>query len=187
MLEIEIKYRVREFAAIEAQLRRWKTELHEERDDVDEYFQAPHRDFAKTDEAFRLRRIGSANLITYKGPRTDATTKTRLEIEIPLAEGDGPAKDFEKLVQALGFRPVALVRKRRRVFALSRDGFDVEVCLDHVEEVGDFVELEIVAPPETLEAARTVLLQMANELGLEEKERRSYLEMLLENRTKTAK
>ncbi|HLW68177.1 MAG TPA: class IV adenylate cyclase [Gemmataceae bacterium] len=186
MLEIEIKFRVHDFAPLEAKLREWKTEQREERDDIDEYFRAPHRDFAKTDEAFRLRRIGEKNFITYKGPRTDVATKTRLEIEVPLGDGVEPATDLERLVHALGFQPVAVVHKLRRVFKLKRQEFDVEVCLDIVESVGHYAELEIVAPEEQLEKARSLLLQMAKELDLTEMERRSYLELLLEKKSKSS-
>jgi adenylate cyclase class 2 len=186
MLEIEVKYSVHDFASLEAKLRQWKAEQREERDDADEYFRAPHRDFAKTDEAFRLRRIGNQNAITYKGPRIDAATKTRLEIEVPLADGTKTAEDFQNLVKALGFAPVAVVRKHRRIFALKRSECDIEICMDQVQDVGDFVELEIMAPQEALEQARSVLLQLAKELGLEKSERRSYLEMLLEKKSKSS-
>ena len=55
---------------------------------VDQYFAHPARDFAQTDEALRLRRVGKQNFITYKGSKIDATTKTRREIELPLAPGE---------------------------------------------------------------------------------------------------
>jgi adenylate cyclase class 2 len=186
MLEIEVKYRVNDFAALEAKLHQWKAEQREERDDSDEYFRVPHRDFAKSDEAFRLRRIGAKNFITYKGPRTDAMTKTRLEIEVPLAEGNEPAQDFERMVEALSFTPVAVVCKHRRIFDLKRSDYQIEVCLDQVQDVGSFVELEIMAPQEELEQAKTVLFQLAQELGLKKSERRSYLEMLLEKKSKSS-
>src|SRR5271166_521604 len=98
--------------------------LHE----ADHYFNAPDRNFARTDEALRIRRIGAANRVTYKGPKLDAETKTRTEIEVGLAEGDQAASDFARLVIHLGYRLVAIVRKQRRVFHLERDGFALEVC-----------------------------------------------------------
>jgi adenylate cyclase class 2 len=55
----------------------------------------------------------------------------------------------------------------------------MEACLDEVERVGRFAELEILAPEEHLDSARTVLLSTAAALGLTQSERRSYLEMLL--------
>jgi adenylate cyclase class 2 len=179
MLEVEIKFRVGDFKPIEVRLTTVKADSIEVRDDADSYFNAPHRDFARTDEAIRVRQIGSRNFVTYKGPRIDARTKTRTEIEVPLGDGEEPAADFKRLLIALGFRPVAVVRKHRRVFELERNGFPVQVCLDEVEGVGRFAEVEIIAPAEQLEPARTALHELAAELGLVESERRSYLELLL--------
>ena len=161
------------------QLRRWSAHLAEDREDADAYFNAPHRDFAKTDEAFRVRRIGPKNFITYKGPKTDAQTKTRREIEVALANGVAVADQFQELVTALGFRPVAVVRKRRRVYDLTGGGFTLHICLDDVTGVGQYAEVEIVAPESELDRAKAVVLQVAADLGLTEMERRSYLELLL--------
>jgi adenylate cyclase class 2 len=179
MLEVEVKYPAADFAAIERQLSAWDAHEDSPRNDEDHYFNAPDRDFAVTDEALRLRRIGERNFVTYKGPKRDAQTKTRTEIEVPVAPGDTAAADFTQLLTALGYRPVAVVRKRRRLFHLQRGGFEVEATLDDVEGVGHYAELEILAPEDQLDAARAVLLQTASELGLSGSERRSYLELLL--------
>lgn len=179
MLEVEMKFRITTFASIEERLRSWDAKLRIARQDADHYLNAPDRDFAKTDEALRLRRIGQANYLTYKGPKRDAQTKTRSELEVPLPEGDAAAEQFLQLFQYLGYRLVRVVQKQRRIFHLCRDGYDLEVCLDELPELGCFVELEIQAPEEALDSARAVLLQTATELGLANSERRSYLELLL--------
>jgi adenylate cyclase class 2 len=179
MLEVEVKYARADFAAVEARLREWGAREDPPRTDADHYFNAPDRDFAVTDEALRLRRIGDRNLVTYKGPKRDAQTKTRTEIEVPIAPGDAAAADFTRLLMHLGYRPVAVVRKARRAFHLRRGGFDLEVTLDDVEGVGRFAELEIQAPEEQLDPARDVVLETAAGLGLSANERRSYLELLL--------
>ena len=179
MLEVEVKYAGADFAALERRLREWGAREDPPRSDADHYFNAPDRDFAVTDEALRLRRIGDRNFVTYKGPKRDAQTKTRTEIEVPFAPGGQAAEDFARLLVQLRYRPVAVVRKARRLFHLRRGDFALEVTLDDVEEVGRFAELEIQAPEEQLDAARNVLLQTAAELGLSANERRSYLELLL--------
>lgn len=181
MLEVEVKYRNADRAAAVATLLDWGAVLEQDRADVDLYFRAPDRDLKATDEAFRLRRIGAKNYLTYKGPRRDAVTKTRPEIEVALAEGDATAADTEKLLRALGYEPVTAVRKKRRVYRFRRDGFDLEACFDTVERVGEFVELEILAEEAQYDAAREVLLAAAAELGLTEQETRSYLAMTLES------
>ena len=154
MLEIEVKYRAGDHAAVEAKLRHNSARLTEEREDADAYFNAPHRDFAQTDEALRIRRIGAGNFVTYKGPKTDAQTKTRREIEVALADGSTAAEQFQEILQVLGFRPVAVVRKRRRIFEMNRDGFTLHVSLDDVTGVGKYAEVEIVAPESDLEDLR---------------------------------
>src|SRR5437868_12704695 len=176
-----MKFPVADFAALERRLASWGVPPAV-LDESDHYFNAPDRDFARTDEALRVRRIGPANFVTYKGPKRDLQTKTRTEVEVPLAEGDRAAEQFMHLLQHLGYRPVAVVRKRRRIYRLTREGYAVEVCLDDVEGVGRFAEVEIQAPEEQLPAARDVLLRTAAELGLSGSERRSYLEMLLASR-----
>jgi adenylate cyclase class 2 len=178
MLEIEMKFPVADFAPLRQRLADWGA-VGEEREDADHYFNAPDRDFARTDEALRLRRIGAANFVTYKGPKRDAQTKTRTEVEVPLAPGDAVADGFRQLLTHLGYRFVSVVRKRRTLFHLRREGYDLEVCLDDVEGVGRFAELEIQAPESELERGRGVLQRAAAELGLTASERRSYLEMLL--------
>jgi len=180
VLEVEVRYRTADRGGVIARLVGWGATLAQDRTDVDLYFNAPGRDLKASDEAFRLRRIGVENRLTYKGPRLDAETRTRTEIEIPLAEGDEVAADAGRMLVALGFRPVVTVRKQRQVYRFARGGFAMEACFDDVELVGPFVELEILAPEDQYEPAKSVLLQAAADLGLTEKETRSYLGMVLE-------
>jgi adenylate cyclase class 2 len=182
MLEIEMKFPVTDLAAVGARLIEASAGQTDARQEVDQYFNAPDRDFARTDEALRLRHIGPVNLVTYKGPKLDPQTKTRREVEVRLADGPDAANAFAQLLSRLGYRSVTMVSKRRRVFHIERQGFSVEICLDEVEGLGPFVELEIMAPEDNLNEARTLLLQLAAELGLSHSERRSYLELLLEAR-----
>ena len=179
MLEIEQKYADADFPGLERLLAAWGARPGPAEDEADHYFNAPDRDFARTDEAFRLRRVGASSRLTYKGPKRPAAVKVRTEIEVPLADGDGPAGDMARLLVHLGYRPVAVVRKHRRTFHLDRGGFALAVCLDEVEGLGRFAEVEVLAPEERAEAARGVLAEAAEALGLSRVERRSYLGLLL--------
>src|SRR5438045_532648 len=144
MLEVEVKYAVDDFAPLEAALARWGATLSPARRDADHYFNAPDRDFARTDEAFRVRSTGAENFVTYKGPKRDLETKTRLEVEVALADGDEAAADFRRLVTHLGYRPSGVVRKSRRTAECKRGGFPLQVCLDDVDSLGHFAELEVI-------------------------------------------
>src|SRR5580692_4456336 len=114
MLEIEQKFAHADFAQLERLLAEWGAAPGDAHDEADHYFNAPDRDFARTDEAFRLRRVGQANFLTYKGPKQASAVKKRVELEVPLSTGDEAAEQFIRLLVHLGYRPVAVVRKHRR-------------------------------------------------------------------------
>jgi len=180
MLEIEQKYADADFADLERRLAAWGAAAFTDLDEEDQYLNAPDRDFRITGEAFRLRRIGSSNRITYKGPRLAGEVKMRPEMELSLPDGDAAYADFLRLFVQLGYRPVAVVRKHRRACRLRRDGHDLEICLDDVDGVGRFAEVEVLAEEGGADAAREVLLKTAAELGLSKVEKRAYLTMWLQ-------
>jgi len=183
MYEVEQKFPVDDLAAIEAKLTALGAESLEPVTQIDTYYAHPVRDFSQTDEALRIRTIGDENRITYKGPKLDLTTKTRREIELPLAPGPASAAQYQALLEALGFRPVFQVKKRRRPLTLSWQGQSVEGALDEVDGLGTFVELELSADDSQLAAAQAALTTLATHLQLTRTERRSYLELLLERQT----
>jgi adenylate cyclase class 2 len=180
--EVEQKHRAADTEGFLARLAERGIEVGGAVEQVDEYFAHPCRDFAKTDEALRIRAANGRSFVTYKGPKIDTTTKTRREIELPIDPEDAEGSRFGELLRAVGFLPVAKVRKRRRKFELDAHGQQVEGALDEVESIGSFVELELQADDSQLESARHIISALAAELGLGPTERRSYLELVLEKR-----
>lgn len=177
--EVECKYRIEDAAGLSARLHSMGAEFGPTVEQVDCYFGHPARDFASTDEALRIRRSEGASFITYKGPRIDAATKTRRELELPLSGGTDGAARFGELLVALGFTAVAEVRKERRQALLDWQGQSVEIAWDRVDGVGEFLELELSADEAGLDAARQQIVTLAEALCPGPVERRSYLEMLL--------
>lgn len=147
---------------------------------TDVYFNHPARDFGETDEAFRIRTTNDRHRVTYKGPLVDDLTKTRREIELPFGDTPDAGAQFAEILRNLSFRETGTVDKTRHFYHLTWHELDVEVCIDAVEGLGSFIELETVTDETGLDAARASLLQLADELGLANSERRSYLVLLME-------
>jgi adenylate cyclase class 2 len=178
MYEVEVKV-----PADHAAVRERLDELDAERVDrvvqEDTYFDAPHREFAETDEALRLRRETDADAretvaeVTYKGPLVDADSKTREEVETAVADGEA----LTDLLGNLGFAPAATVRKERERYRL--DGYTV--TLDVVDDAGAFVEVETHA--EEVDEAREGAFAVLERLGLDpdDQVRTSYLGMVLDD------
>jgi adenylate cyclase, class 2 len=177
--EVELKFPVDDVTALLAQLRERGLAPGPPILQVDQYFAHPSRDFARTDEALRLRTIGGESFVTYKGPKRGTGAKTRQEIELPLDSSDPDGTQFAGLLHALGFTPVAMVRKSRRHFTILHDGDEVHGALDSVDELGDYLELEVIADESGIEVAQRTIQALAEELALGSSERRSYLELLL--------
>ena len=146
----------------------------------DVYFNGAGRDFRRTDEALRLRSVRRLpdgpreSLLTYKGPKLDQVSNARTEYETAVSDGE----TAEKLLEALGYRPLAVVDKVRRTYRME----DVTLCLDEVEGLGGFLELEILVPAEEgREEAVGRLLALLDGLGIsrDRLSRRSYLELLI--------
>jgi adenylate cyclase class 2 len=171
---------------------------------ADTYFDAPHRDFAETDEALRVRRVATAaeaferdaveggltaaidavldgeyraegeSRVTYKGPLLEAESKSREEFETAVGSG----AEMREILSRLGFDPAATVRKLRETHHVD----DFEVLLDAVEDVGEYVEVETeVESDSEVEAAREDAYALLRGLGLDPDDqiRTSYLGLKL--------
>ncbi len=177
--EVERKFWLTDRADTESRIVGLDVTMGEPIEQIDKYFSHPARDFGKTDEALRMRRVGSRNFLTYKGARIDSTTKTRRELELSLPEGDVWSKDFEALLGLVGFQPVMTVRKIRRKAVCQWEGYEVEICLDEIDQLGSFIELEITSDLEGLDQTKAALESLSKHLQLSQSEKRSYLELLM--------
>ncbi|MFC7070302.1 class IV adenylate cyclase [Halobaculum lipolyticum] len=185
MYEVELKVRA-DHDAVRARLASLGAERTRRVEQVDTYYDAPHRDFAETDEALRLRRetrrdgdAGEATgatetKVTYKGPLVETESKTREEFETAVADADAA----EGILAGLGFEPAATVEKERAFF--GHDGYTV--ALDRVAGLGEFVEVEREAAETDVESVREGVYGVVRDLGLDPDEqiRTSYLGLLLD-------
>jgi len=169
MIEVEVKARARpetiaNILGLGATL--IGTENHR-----DLYFNSPLRDFKESDEALRIRIKEEGARLTYKGPKLDKETKSRLELTVKI---DSP-EEMEKILRALDFMRSAEVTKRRTKYALD----EAVVAFDEVVGLGSFVEVEI-SGDEDWEMQGSKALALLGRLGLGESIRSSYLELLAE-------
>lgn len=170
MLEVELKARVRDLDAVRERLRSMHAVFESAGLERDVYFNAPSRDFGKTDEALRLREAGGRYTLTYKGSRSrDHPVKAREEIICGVESGEA----MGKILEVLGFSAVAEVRKWREYYRLGK----TIVTLDRVENLGEFIEIEM---DPFADMPSSHLIDLAAALGVTEKPlQNSYLELLL--------
>ena len=138
----------------------------------DTYLNAPHCDYAKTDEALRVRETESAIEITYKGPKNqESGLKARKEITLSVES----AEDAIALLTATGFFVSARVRKERNEYQYGGS----TIALDHVEGLGTYIEIEVLTDTD-ISAANKRIESVKKELKISgDHIPASYLELLL--------
>lgn len=179
MIEIEIKLPLSNAAETEKRLIEMGFTPTETVCETDIYFNSSAHDFRKTDEALRIRTIKDIvtnemhSVITYKGPKLDLVSMTRTELETEVAD----AEVCRRMFISLGYDKQYRVCKNRR--SLQKNG--MTACIDRVEDLGNFMELEMMAEDLTtkdvcLEQMEQVLRQAG--LSMADTTRTSYLTML---------
>ena len=176
MIEVEVKAKINSFKEMEERLADLGAVKTKEEFQEDIYFNSPVVDFAKTDEALRIRTTkqnSETNIfITYKGPKIDSKSKTRKEIEMGIED----AQKCQGIFEAIGFRKVRAVRKNRQYFSYE----NFEISLDDIEGLEPYMEIEIALEDGAdYSEAQDSIFELFEKLGITDGfERTSYLELL---------
>jgi adenylate cyclase class 2 len=176
MIEVEVKAKIDSFEEIENKLEKIGAQKSKKEFQEDIYFNSPVVDFAKTDEALRIRTTKENEktniFITYKGPKIDSASKTRKEIEMGIDDAEKCSQIFEEI----GFKKVRTVRKNRQYYTYK----NFEISLDDIEGLEPYMEIEIgLDDNEDYSDAQNKIFELFEKLGITDGfERTSYLELL---------
>jgi len=176
MLEIELKIKVDALDPVRQRLNERNAQFCGKGHEHDIYYNAPHRDFGITDEAMRVRYTDNHAVITYKGAKLKKySLKAREELNTAVESGEV----FEQILDRLGFVKTAEVNKWRENYRLG----NAAIALDTVDELGTFVEVEIMTELSGTDATGQINT-LAKEIGVSgEPILTSYLELLLSKRS----
>lgn len=176
MIEVEIKAKIDDYKKAIEELNSLGAKYSHTERQHDIYFNAPDKDYAKTDEALRIRQIPNEDkiekILTYKGPKINSKSKTRKEIEVKISD----VEDMSNILISLGFTPSAIVDKTRRIFTYKK----YTITLDKLEKLGYYMEIEYIASEdENIDEIVSNIMEVFKKLGIEDNfERTSYLELL---------
>lgn len=178
MIEVEIKIRV-DICEAANKLKNVGFSKDTQVRETDNYFDNIAGDIRGNDTALRIRTVeypesdSSKSYITFKGKRCDDVSMTRPEYETYVKH---PA-EMIKILESLGYKPVEPeVIKDRTIYVNG----SVTACLDRVEGLGDFLELEIITDIDSRNDALDRLWKMLELLGYDRDDTTtmSYLTML---------
>ena len=181
MIEVEVKLKIDNRTSVEEQLKDHGFCLHKRVKETDTYFDGGLYGIKKSGQALRVRKTVDymtgveKSELNFKGAKIDTVSMARLELETEVENGDVAMK----ILEVIGFHK-AEPRVIKERWLMSRD--DLHACLDEVEGLGSFLELEIMVEEESvreeaLKKIETILHDL--DLSLSESTTLSYLCMLL--------
>jgi adenylate cyclase class 2 len=155
MREIEVKFKIKDFDALKRKIEKIGARYKDKFSQSDTWFVFPGKKRAKKWRGFRLRsQKGKAILTLKKDQVVDRLIREAEEIEVEVS-------DFERMMRilvGLGFQKEINIKKERETWQIG----EVEIALDKVEKLGNFLELE--GPKKEIEA-------VVKKLGLERAKR----------------
>jgi adenylate cyclase class 2 len=183
-IEIELKFEIPSLALKEEILNFLQNHatLVKETFQKDTYFLPSHKDFFAVKppiEWLRIRESDKGNSINYKHWQYKDGVNQNYCDEYESSLGDSEA--VEKILTALDIQPLVVVDKKRKVFQYKK----IEVSIDEVENLGNFIELEAHGEFESIEVARDSLYALAKQFKLEHDEQKTdggYAYMLLKEK-----
>lgn len=114
----------------------------------DTYYTDKEEVFIKDRICLRTRKINNDYLeLTYK-PKVDGKLEKygKEEINIDLKVKD--YNDIKYIIEELGYIEYVSFRKCRETFSKKIDGIEYNIMIDEIENVGSFIELEILTDTE---------------------------------------
>lgn len=147
MIECEIKLKIKNPEEIRSKLLSLGFTESDQLTETDTYFDNNNGDIRSNDNALRVRETINHTdnhkycQINYKGKKLDDKTMSRPEYEVEVSS----AEDMAKILSFLGYYPVSVQVKKKRT--TLRDA-SLTACIDYVEGLGDFLELEAIVANE---------------------------------------
>jgi adenylate cyclase, class 2 len=159
--EVEVKYRVRDTEALLMALKAREVRLGRPVRQDDQAYAPAGWSFGdrKLGVPFvRLRTVHGRHLFTLKRPAENALSCDEHESEV------SDRDQMHAAIVAMGFYPTVRIVKTRRTGQLG----DVHLCVDEVEDLGAFLELERMVPAHLSgEAVQDELIGLVASLGIQ--------------------
>jgi len=171
--EIEIKARVKSLDDIKKKILTLGGKPERKISQIDIYY-GEHLLYKKLGYPFmvRVRQEGGKALFTYKGAALKADGIWE-EIEFGIDNADKGLK----MLRAMGLEKIVKISKKREEFRLNNFG----ICLDRIEGLGDFIELELISDDEPKKIQKKLVVFM-KKLGVSPEKviKKGYVYLLLE-------
>lgn len=164
MKEVEIKIRIADVESLIKQLESQGCKLSEALTQEDVVYipnEIPGVPAPAGTNVLRIRKQGGKTIFTLK-QSSAGNHLAKLEHEVEIENG----QEMERIIMLLGFKEIARTTKTRRKCKLA----DYEICVDRVDELGDFLEMEKMTSEDPKKVQDT-MLELLYKIGIDVSQR----------------
>ena len=145
-IEVEEKFFINDKHKLEEIAKEMNFKLVNNFKENDEYFTDINSIYIKNRTCLRLRNTDDKSLeLTFKGKSNDFSLNSYAKLERNIDLKPEQYADVVQVLNKLGYYSYVLVKKDRKVYTKSLDGLTYNIMLDNIEDVGTFVEFEILS------------------------------------------
>lgn len=164
MIEVEIKARIADEEEMRQKLEEQKAIKLNTVKQIDRiYIKKEVKGFqvSKGDPVIRIRKENDRVFFTLKKKSKDTMSNVELETVID------KENIWNQILLEMGYKEVVCVKKQRTIYVIE----DFKVCIDTVEDLGNFIEIELIVEQEEQELeARKKIEEFFSILKIEEKD-----------------
>lgn len=170
-MEIEIRAAINNLTEIESKILEKGAILFKEKQQEDVYFGEMCL-YEKIGYSFMMRvRDEEGNIfLTYKGARTNKDGEWE-EYEFPVEN----KLSAVEMLKSMGLEKIVQISKKRKEYKFG----DFSICLDNIEELGNFIEIEYLSSDADEGKRRLMKLARDFNIGDEDIIQKGYITMLL--------
>lgn len=111
----------------------------------DTYFTDKNMSFVRDRVCLRTRKTNEDfSELTYK-PKTDNNTEKYGKREVNIKIEPQDYNDTKYILKELGYEEYVSFKKHRKIYSKNINNFEYNIMIDEIENVGSFIELEILA------------------------------------------
>ena len=185
-IEVEIKVKIDNFEEIKGKVSKIG-KLIKAIKQIDDYYTPTHRDFYARKphpiEWLRIRTNPYKVILEYDrsfNPKDDGSHDYAEEYETEILD----EKNLRKTLEFLDFKKVVTIEKEREYWMCGK----IEVALDKIKELGDFIEAEAKGDFKNEAEAKVECIKFLESLGIKDVEKnyikQGYADMLIEKTSK---
>lgn len=156
MREVEIKAKINNASELEAKLLEMGAIFERELQQNDRVFVFQNPQLGTKAQRVRLREQEGKYIVTVKKMLTNALDNTEREVDV-----SDPGQ-FADMLELMDYKELFQVKKHRKFFKYS----DMTVCLDKVDKLGEFIEIEKLIADEDETNVQADHRKLLTELGI---------------------